>query len=149
MGSFRSRASGFHEDLSREEAVEGGGDRAFGLVFAAVFTGLGVYALWSGSSVSPLLWLGGAAVFAVAAVFAPGLLGPLNRLWTAFGLLLHRIVSPLLMGIIFFLVVTPIAWMMRWKGKDPLRLARDPAAETYWIVRQPPGPEPERIRRQF
>ena len=58
-------------------------------------------------------------------------------------------VTPVVMGLLFFLTVTPIALIMRALGKDPLRLKRDDAAASYWILRQPPGPPPESLRRQF
>ena len=62
---------------------------------------------------------------------------------------LHYVVTPVVMGLLFFLTVTPIALVMRARGKDPLRLKRDDGSASYWIVRQPPGPEPDTMRRQF
>jgi len=87
--------------------------------------------------------------FAVAALAWPRMLAPLNRLWFKFGLLLNRIVSPLVMGLLFYLVVTPIAVAMRMAGKDPLRLKSDAQARSYWIEREPPGPSPETIKNQY
>ena len=89
------------------------------------------------------------AAFLAAALVWPGVLAPLNRLWTRFGLLLHRLVSPLVLGVMFFLVITPMGLVMRALGKDPLRLQRDRAARTYWIDRQPPGPAPDSLNNQF
>ncbi len=66
-----------------------------------------------------------------------------------FGLLLHRVVNPLTMGVIFFFTVTPIALMFRILGKDPLRLKLDPEAKSYWIYRDPPGPRPDSMKQQF
>jgi len=88
------------------------------------------------------------AVFAVA-MLAPTLLAPLNRLWTRFGLLLHRIVSPVVLGIMFFLVVTPMGLLMRAFGKDPLRLRFEKDLPSYWINRNPPGPAPDTLDHQF
>lgn len=76
-------------------------------------------------------------------------LAPLNRLWFRFGLLLQRIAHPVVLAIIYFAVVTPTGLVLRALGKDPLRLRRDPDAATYWIRRDPPGPEPESMTRQF
>ncbi|MDD9928124.1 MAG: SxtJ family membrane protein [Rhodospirillaceae bacterium] len=90
-----------------------------------------------------------AGVFLALAFAAPKLLSPLNRLWMRFGLLLHRIVNPLVMALLFFLVVTPIALLMRLFGKRPLHLETEPDAESYWIPRDPPGPEPETMKQQF
>jgi hypothetical protein len=90
-----------------------------------------------------------AAGFLAVALVRPSLLSPLNRLWFMFGLLLHKIVTPVIMGLIFFLTVTPTGLIMRLSGRDPLRLRRDPEAKTYWIEREPPGPDPETMRNQF
>jgi len=86
-------------------------------------------------------------VFAV--VFAIIGLRPLNLVWFRFGLLLHKVVNPLVMGFLFFSTVLPIAIILRMVGKDPLHRKFDAAAETYWIKRDPPGPEPDSMRHQF
>ena len=138
----------FHEKLDRAGDVKVGSERAFGWVFAAVFALIGLWPLLSAESVR--LWaLIVAALFIAAAYFAPGALKPLNRLWFLFGMLLHKIVSPLVMALLFFVTVTPIAVFMRLAGKDPLRLKFDRAAKSYWIERTPPGPAPETMRNQF
>jgi hypothetical protein len=76
-------------------------------------------------------------------------LAPLNRLWQRFGLLLHRIVSPIVLGLLFYLTVLPVGLLMRAFGKDPLRLRADRAARSYWIVREPPGPSGDSMKQQF
>jgi hypothetical protein len=137
-----------HESFERHAPVQGSSDRTLGLVFAAVFVIVGVLPLVLGGSVR--LWsLAVAGVFLAIALAAPALLGPLNRLWTRFGLLLHKIVSPIVLGIMFFLVVTPIGLVMRALGKDLLRLRFDAAARSYWLDRTPPGPPPESLSDQF
>lgn len=139
---------GFHEQFNRDDGVKAGSERAFGLVFAAVFALIGLWPLLSASGVR--LWaLIVAALFLAAAFLAPAALKPLNRVWFGFGMLLHKIVSPLVMALLFFTTVTPIALLMRVAGKDPLRLKFDRAARSYWIERTPPGPEPDSMRRQF
>ena len=90
-----------------------------------------------------------AGAFLVLALFVPKVLGPANHLWTKFGLLLHNIVSPLALGILFYFVVTPTGLLMRIFGKDPLRLRFDAAADSYWIKRTPPGPDAESLKNQF
>ena len=70
------------------------------------------------------------AVFLIASLVAPSILAPLNRLWTQFGRLLHRIVSPIALGILYYGVVTPTGLLMRLFGKDPLRLKLD--REAFW-----------------
>lgn len=139
---------GFHEDFHRQEEVKGSSNSGFGIVFAVVFAIVGLGPLAHGGMVR--WWsLALAAFFLAAAYLFPNSLTPLNRLWTTFGLLLHHIVNPLIMGLLFFLTVTPIGLVMRLLGKDPLRLKLDRAAKSYWIERTPPGPEPDTMRRQF
>jgi predicted membrane metal-binding protein len=123
-------------------------DCSFGLVFAGVFALIGCWPLLYLQA--PRWWaLAIAAAFAGIALARPQILHPLNRAWLALGLLLHRIVSPLVMGAIFFLCVTPIAWIMRLRGKDVLSLARRPDLSSYWIAREPPPPATETMNRQF
>lgn len=142
-------ANQLHEDLSRsDDAAQGSSDRGFGFVFAGFFGLIGALKLWRGSGGFGW-WLGAAAIVLAVALVAPALLGPFNRLWTRFGLLLHRVTSPLIMGLMFYVGVAPIGLLMRALGKRPLNLAFDPQADSYWIVRQPPGPAADSIRRQF
>jgi hypothetical protein len=126
-------------------------DRSFGIVFAVVFAIIGLWPVLFGDTARGARgWsLAIAAAFLVVALVRPGLLAPLNRLWTKFGLLLHRIVSPLVMGLLFFAVITPMAVAIRLTGKDLLQLKHDPEAESYWIPRVPPGPAPETIKNQY
>jgi len=137
-----------HEALNREETVEGSSNRSFGVVFAVVFGLIAFLPLIGGHPLR--LWsVGVAVVFALLAFGAPQVLAPLNRLWLKLGLLLHKIVNPIVLGIMFYLVVTPTGLIMRWLGKDPLRLKRDAGARSYWIAREPPGPKPESLGDQF
>lgn len=137
-----------HESLQRHEEIHGSSNRAFGLVFAAVFLIIGTYPLLFGGHVR--VWsLAVCFAFAAAALALPGVLTPLNKAWTRLGLLLHRIVSPIVLGIMFFAVVTPMGIVMRLFGKDPLRLRFDAQTQTYWIERRPPGPKPDSLPDQF
>ena len=143
-----STAAMGHESFDRSETAKSSSDRAFGIVFAVVFLIIGILPLFSGGGVR--VWsLAVSAIFLVAAFVRPALLAPLNRLWTRFGLLLHRIVSPLVLGIMFFAVITPMGWIRRALGKDPLRLRFDREARSYWVDREPPGPPPETPTDQF
>ena len=138
----------FHEDLSRSGDVKVGSERGFGIVFAVVFAIIGLWPLLGDGPVR--LWsLGVAAGFLAAAFLVPAALRPLNKLWFKFGLVLHKIVNPLVMGLLFFVTVTPTALIMRALGKDPLNRRFDPNADSYWIPRDPPGPAPETMRNQF
>ena len=137
-----------HENLRREHKVPIGSDRSFGIVFAVVFL---VIALWPVLSWhAPRAWaLVVSALFAAIAFTLPALLRPLNYLWFRFGLVLHRIMSSLILAMLFFVTVTPIAFIYRLLGRDPLRLKFDAESASYWIVREPPGPPPDTMTKQF
>ncbi len=119
-----------HEEFGREEAVRGSSERSFGLVFAAMFA---VIALWPVlDSGWPHWWACAIAfLFLAAALLRPTWLRPLNRLWARLGFVLHRVTNPIVMAVIFFAVVTPIAIIMRALGKDPLQRRFEPKSESY------------------
>jgi saxitoxin biosynthesis operon SxtJ-like protein len=139
---------GSHEFLAREEELKASSDRGFGLVFAAFCAIVAALSLYTGSHRWPW-WLAAAVIFALVAYVRPGVLAPLNRLWTKLGLLLFTVISPIVLGLIFFACVAPIGWIMRLTKKDPLRLRFEPEAGTYWIPREPPGPRPDTLKNQF
>ena len=137
-----------HERFDRSEEVTGSSDRSFGLTFAAVGA---IVALWPWlDGAQPRWWLlASAAALVAISLFAAPILRPFNRIWMRFGLLLHRIVNPIVLAIVFYGVLTPLGLMLRVGGKDPLRLRFDKAATSYWRLRQPPGPAPKTMSRQF
>jgi hypothetical protein len=131
-----------------EEAVKQSSNRTLGLVFAVFFALVALLPMVRGHAVR--LWaLPCSALFLLTALAAPKILAPLNRAWTVLGTLLHAVVNPLVLGVLFYLVFTPFGWVLRRMGKDFLRLRPAPGATTYWIPRQPPGPAPETMSRQF
>ena len=126
-----------------------GSSRSFGFVFTGFFALLAVspVVLRHGE---PRLWAAALSLgFLIVTLAAPTLLQPLNMLWYRFGLVLHAIVNPIVMALIFVLTVIPIGLILRLCGKDVLRLKRDPSAASYWISRSPPGPEPGSLTKQF
>ena len=137
-----------HIKLPRKAKIAGSSDRGFGLTVGGVLMLLGCWPLIRGL---PPRWylVVPAAFLVIAGVIAPRVLAPLNRAWMKLGLLLHRVVAPVLMGIVFFGVVLPIGLLMRLRGKDLLRLRLDRNATSYWIVREPPGPPPDGLKNQF
>ena len=137
-----------HEDLHRDEEIGGPSDRKFGLTIGIVCGVIGSVRLVLGHSYWPW-WLGVAALLIVLAMAAPAALGPLNWLWLRFGLVLYKIVNPVVMTVLYIVTIVPIGLLMRLFGKDPMRLRREPAASSYWIEREPPGPPPESMRNQF
>jgi hypothetical protein len=145
----------FHEDFSRKEEVKGSSDRGFGLTvggillaIAAVRTGLH---LWHGTAPA---WFEGvlAGVGLLLVVFgltAPARLAPLNRAWTQLGLVLFRVVNPVVLGVIYLTTIVPIGSLLRLMGRDLLDRKFDRQAASYWVMREPPGPPPETMTRQF
>lgn len=137
-----------NEPVVSHRKVVAGSDRSFGLVFAAFFA---IVAMLPAIHGAPLRWwaLGVAAAFAIIAFIAPRVLHPLNRAWLALGLLLHHVVNPVIMAIMFYGAILPMALLLRALGKDILRLKREPAAASYWIPREPPAPAPGSMSKQF
>src|SRR5215218_5378435 len=112
-----------HEDFSRGEDVPQASERSFGFVFAGFFTLVALLPLVRGHAWRP--WaLGVAALFLVLALVAPAVLRPLNRVWMLLGALLNRIVAPVVLGVMFYLLFTPYGYLMRLAGKRPLGLDR-------------------------
>src|SRR4051794_3050163 len=137
-----------HEVFVRDEKIVAGSDRSFGFVMAGALALVTALNLWHDGRLWP--WTGGVGVlFLAAALLRPTILNPLNRVWLKFGLLLHGVVNPIVMGLVFYGTVLPTGLVMRALGKDLLRLKRQPEAASYWIVRQPPGPAPETMKDQF
>jgi hypothetical protein len=138
-----------HEDLSRDEwAAEGSSDRAFGFIFTVVFLLIGLWPLWVGGRMR--IWaVACSVIFLVLTLLRPAALAPLRRRWDAVGRILHRVVNPAIMALLFYGAVMPTAIVLRLRKKDILRLRFDPSAASYWIVRRPPGPAPETMRNQF
>jgi len=116
-------------------------DRKFGWTFAALFVLIGALSHpW-------LIALG--ALFAVVTVTRAELLAPLKRAWMRLGELLNRVVSPIVMALIFFAVFTPVGLVMRAFGRDALSLRYEPKADSYWKRREPPGPGEDSFRNLF
>jgi hypothetical protein len=139
-----------HEDFSRKEEIQRSSERSFGIVMAAFFALVSVTPLFHEPPESMRWWaLGISIVFLALAFLWTAPLVPLNRLWSKLGLLLFHVVSPIVLGLLFYLTVTPVGFLLRRFGKDPLRLRRDSAANSYWILRDPPGPSPQSMKNQF
>ena len=119
-------------------------NRSFGIVFFIVFLLIALYPLTYGGEIR--IWsLIISILFLILGLLNSKILAPLNKIWFKFGILLGKIVSPLIMGIIFFLVVTPIGFIMRLLGKDVLNLKYD-KNKSYWIEKK--GPK-SKMKNQF
>ncbi len=141
------KSDSFHENYGREE-VNKSSDRGFGIVMAVAFA---VVALWPVAfGNDPRLWaLGIAALFLIVAFTFSWMLAPLNKIWFYFGLAIAKVMNPLIMGLMFFGIITPAAYLRRWLGGSALSMNYDEKAQSYWITRTPPGPEPETLKDQF
>ena len=110
-------------------------NRSFGLVFFAVFLIISLWPLTSEGSIR--IWsVIISSVFLILGLINSKLLTPFNQLWFKFGIILGNIVAPIVMGILFFLVVTPTGLILRIIGKDILNKKYDKEKETYWIKRE-------------
>jgi hypothetical protein len=123
-------------------------NRSFGTLFVAVFALLGAYSWWRGGTLWP--WAFGLSALTLALTLAkPDWLAPANRAWMKLAELLNRVVSPLVLGVIFYGMFTPIAWGMRRAGRDAMKRRFEPEARSYWVERDPPGPDPAGLPHQF
>ena len=137
-----------HESLTREAQVAPGSERLFAIVMTVALALLGTINWWHNGRVWP--WFGGIAVlFIVVGYLVPTALKPFNWLWFKLGLVLHALINPIVMGLLFYGVVLPTGLVLRVMGKDPLRLKYTPERDSYWIIRKPPGPAPETMKDQF
>lgn len=137
-----------NEPTSSHRKIKPGSNRSFGITFAVVFGVIALWPLWSGGNVR--VWAGVPALaFAAIAFAAPRLLAPLNRCWFLLGQALHHVVNPVLMALIYFGSVVPTGLVVKLLGKDLLHLRRDPEAASYWTLREPPGPAPGSMSKQF
>jgi hypothetical protein len=145
----------FHEDFSRKEEVKGSSDRGFGLTVGGVLLAIAVVRtllhMWDGTAAGWLeLALGGIGVALIGfGLIASARLAPLNRAWTKLGLILFKVVNPVVLGLIYLTTIVPIGLLMRATGRDLLSLKFDRRAKSYWVVREPPGPEPATMIQQF
>ena len=120
-------------------------NRIFGLLFFIVFLAISLWPLKSQEDLR--LWAFILAlIFFVLGILNSKFLTPLNKLWMKFGIFLGSIISPFVMGVVFFMVVTPIGLIMRFLGKDLLRINKNKFVSTYWISREKQN---NTMKRQF
>ena len=130
--------------MKNSEDIKIGSNRSFGIVFFVVFLLLALYPLLNNQDIR--LWsLIISLIFLILGLANSKILTPLNKLWFKFGIFLGKIISPLVMGIVFFLVVTPIGLIMRLLGKDVLNLKYN-KSKSYWIEKS--GPK-SKMKNQF
>jgi hypothetical protein len=124
-------------------------NRSFGIVLVGFFALLATYKWWHRSGTYPYLF-GLSALAGATTLFKPSLLTPFKRAWLKLGLIMHRVTSPILLGVMFFGVITPFAVAMRFfSDRDVMRRRFEPNASSYWIKRDPPGPDRDSFQNQF
>ena len=146
-----SQNTSLHENYRDEEPTEAGSDRAFGCTVGSILMLIGATKAFVAGAISPvvcLIFVSGSLLFLLGIV-APWRLSTLNRVWLKVGTVIAKVVNPIILALLFFLVVTPMAFFMRIVGKRPLRLAADRTAATYWIEREPLAGGASTMRRQF
>lgn len=140
-----------HETFIRNNEIQGSSDRTFGLVIAGAFVVMGFSPLRHHEPMR--YWAFGAALpFLALAIAAPKMLSPLNLLWTKFGFVLQKITNPLVMGVLFYFLITPVALIFKLFGKDPLNRRFDPEnpdVQSYWVTRDVTDSFSETMKHQF
>ncbi len=131
-----------------EIPIVGPSNKKFGLTFAIIFFVIGLF-LWHKKAAVVFWPLALSATFLCSGLFMPKSLNALNLLWLKFGLLLHRLTSPIILAVMFYLLITPMGILMRVFGRCPIDKNFNVQLNSYWIVRNPPGPDPESMRNQF
>lgn len=124
-------------------------NRSFGLLFTIVFCVIGSWRYLHEDAWSYYLWFGLASLFLVLGLANADILTPLNRLWMRFGELLGRIVSPIVLGAIYFVIIAPIGMLMRLFGRDPMKRTLDPDTDSYWETREQPKLPADSFNKQF
>ncbi len=140
-----------HEQYTAHSTIKTATDKSFGLTVGGILAAIALVRWWWVGSLSWLmtvLLVVGVALL-VAGLLRPQVLAPLNKLWTKLGLLLFHVVNPVVMLLLFIVTMIPAGLIMRAVGHDPMRRRFDPAASSYWIERDPPGPPPDSLHHQF
>jgi len=123
-------------------------NRKFGLFFTIVFAIFASLFYWRHNSALSLLFISICGCFAMITILAPNLLQPLNHIWFLLGKLLGKIVNPVVLGVLFFILITPVSLVLRLFGRDELKLKKR-FIQSFWIERVPLGPAPESFKNQF
>ena len=109
-------------------------NRSFGILFFIVFLGIGLWPLKNNNDPN-YIFLGLSSIFLILGIINSKLLYPLNKAWVKFGEILGMIIAPIIMGLVYFIILTPISLLVRLSGKDLLKLKKNKSS-TYWIERE-------------
>jgi len=132
--------------MFEKSKIKMGSNRGFGVVFFVVFLVIAFWSFRGDLQQIKIIPFSISIIFLILGLLNSKILTPLNKLWFKFGLLLGAIIAPIVMGFIFFLVVTPIAFIMRLIGKDLLKRKYNKLSKTYWINRDK---KIETMKQQF
>jgi Saxitoxin biosynthesis operon protein SxtJ len=125
-------------------AAEG---RRFGLLVGGAFVGLAGLTAWRGHSTEAWVFAGTGTALVAGALLAPARLEPVRRWWLALAAAISSVTTPLLMGVIYFVLVTPIGWLRRLVGGN--RLVRRRTSQTFWVERRAEAGRPADMEHQF
>ena len=109
-------------------------NRRFGILFFIVFLVIGLWPLKNNNDPN-YIFLGLSSIFLILGIINSKLLYPLNKAWVKFGEILGMIIAPIVMGLVYFIILTPISLLVRLSGKDLLKLKKNKSS-TYWIKRE-------------
>ena len=124
-------------------------DRNFGIFFSIILFCLGLYSYYKNwPSTSWALFFTAALILFFISFFRAKILSPFNKAWLVLGKFLGKIISPLILGMIFLILLTPVAFVCRLFGRDILMLKPN-KTDSYWISRHPPGPKSDSFKNQF
>ena len=128
----------------KNSKIKIGSNKSFGIVFFTVFLIIAIWPLLNGNDIK--YWsLIISIVFLILGILNSKILTPLNKIWFKIGILLGNVISPIIMSIIFFLVVTPTSFIMKILGKDLLNLKKN-TKNSYWIEKRNQN---SRMKNQF
>tara|TARA_B100000073_G_C23354844_1_gene420374 strand:+ start:124 stop:546 length:423 start_codon:yes stop_codon:yes gene_type:complete len=137
-----------HENIIEKQDIQIGSNKSFGIVFAVVFFVIALWPLMDEGNFRVWALVTGIILFLISFIY-PSIYKPFNYIWFKFGLLLGKIVTPIVMGFLYFFTITPTALIMRTLKKRPLDLEFDDSLDSYWKYRDPPGPSSESMKNQF
>ena len=137
-----------HESINTADDAPRASNRSVGIVLAIAFAAIGLWPLLNDEPTRT--WANAiAAGLAILALVLPRALTPVAWAWLGLGKVMHLIVGPIIMGLLYVVAVIPTGLYVRLTGKDPLRLKRDATTNSYLIERDPPGPDPKSLHQQF
>jgi hypothetical protein len=123
-------------------------NRKFGLFFSLIFILLTIYSIYKYSVLITGFFAGIGGLLIIISLISPAILSPLNRGWMRLGYMMGKIMNPLILGSIFYFLITPMAISMRLFGRDELRIKRIPC-NSYWVERGPTDPNCDSFLNQF